>query len=211
MPAQHQEKSKLAPTEYLELERRAVEIKHEFYHGEVFAMVGASRNHNYINVNLAGELRNRFKADKSSCKVASNDLRVKIEGNYTYPDIVIHCGDAEFEDAELDTLINPVAVIEILSDSTEAFDRGKKFEYYRAIPTLQEYILVSQYEFYVEQFTRRNDGKWEYASYKDADQILKMESVNCELPLSEIYWDVEITGSRSRPGSLQNRNERQTK
>ncbi len=118
-------------------------------------------------------------------------MRVKIAENYVYPDIVIYCGDAEFEDDEFDTLTNPVVIMEILSDSTEVFDRGKKFAYYQTIPTLQEYILVSQKECRVEQYTRSGDG-WLYRSYKGADRILKMESVNCELPLSEIYWEVEF-------------------
>nr|WP_306464077.1 Uma2 family endonuclease [Desulfobacter hydrogenophilus] len=106
--------------------------------------------------------------------------------------IFIHCGDAKFEDSEFDTLINPVVIMEILSDSTGAFDRGKKFTYYRTIPTLREDILVSQDEYHVEQYIRSDEGKWEYHSYEGANQVLKMESVNCELPLYEIYWDIEF-------------------
>jgi Uma2 family endonuclease len=119
-------------------------------------------------------------------------MRVKIAENYVYPDIVIYCGDAEFEDNEFDTLTNPMIIMEILSESTEAFDRGKKFAYYRKIPTLQEYILISQTEYHVEQYIRSDDSKWEYRSYEGAGQILKMESVQCELPLSEIYWDIKL-------------------
>ncbi len=192
MTSQAQDKNKMTPGEYLDLERNALDVKHEFFDGEVFAMVGAKKNHIYINANLAGELRNKFKADNSACKAVSNDMRVKIADNYVYPDIVIHCGDPEFEDNEFDTLTNPVVIMEILSESTEAFDRGKKFAYYRAIPTLQEYILVSQDEYHVEQFIRGDGGKWEYRSYEGEDRILKMESVNCQLPLSEIYWDIRF-------------------
>ena len=191
MTAQLQDKNKMTPGEYLALEKSALDIKYEFFDGEAFAMVGAGRNHNRINVNLTVELGGKFKADKSTCNLFSNDMRVKIAENYVYPDIVIYCGDAEFEDDEFDTLTNPVVIMEILSDSTEVFDRGKKFAYYQTIPTLQEYILVSQKECRVEQYTRSGDG-WLYRSYKGADRILKMESVNCELPLSEIYWDVEF-------------------
>lgn len=192
MTAHPQEKNKMAPGEYLALERSSLDIKHEFFDGDVFAMVGARRNHNRINVNLTIELGGKFKADKSTCNLFSNDMRVKIaEKNYVYPDIVIYCGDAAFEDDEFDTLTNPVVIMEILSDSTEVFDRGKKFAYYQTIPMLQEYILVSQKEYCVEQYTRSGDG-WLYRSYKGTDQILKLESVNCELPLSEIYWDIEI-------------------
>ena len=192
MTARPQEKNKMTPAEYLAMERSSLNIKHEFFNGEMFAMVGAKINHIRINANLTGELRNIFKGNKSTCEVLPNDMRVKIEDGYVYPDIVISCGDAEFEDNEFDTLTNPVVIMEILSDSTEAFDRGKKFAYYRATPTLQEYILVSQDEYHVEQFIRCDHGKWEYCSYKGIDQTLKVASVNCELPLSEIYWDIKF-------------------
>ncbi|WP_020588798.1 Uma2 family endonuclease [Desulfobacter curvatus] len=190
MTAQPQDKNNMTPAEYLAMERGSLDIKHEFFDGEIFAMVGAKINHVRINANLTGELRNHFKGNKSPCEVLPNDMRVKIENGYVYPDIVISCGEVKFEDNEFDTLINPVVIMEILSDSTEAFDRGKKFAYYRAISTLQEYLLVSQDEYHVEQFIRRDNGKWEYCSYKGIDQALKIESVNCELPLSEIYWGV---------------------
>ena len=192
MTAQPQDKNKMTPGQYLAFERSALDVKYEFFDGEAFAMVGAGRNHNRINVNLTVELGGKFKADKSSCNLFSNDMRVKIAENYVYPDIVIYCGDAEFEDNEFDTLTNPMIIMEILSESTEAFDRGKKFAYYRKIPTLQEYILISQTEYHVEQYIRSDDGKWEYRSYEGAGQILKMESVQCELPLSEIYWDIKL-------------------
>ncbi|HBT87462.1 Uma2 family endonuclease [Desulfobacter sp.] len=192
MTVKRQKKNKMTPGEYLALERSSLDIKHEFFDGDVFAMVGAGINHNRININLAGELRNRFKADNSPCEVLSNAMRVKIENNYTYPDIVIFCGDAQFEDNKFDTLTNPVIIIEILSDSTEAFDRGDKFTYYRAIPALKEYILVSQKKYHVEQYIRSDNGKWEYRSYESPDQMLNMESVNCDVLLSEIYLNVKF-------------------
>ena len=192
MTVKRQKKNKMTPGEYLALARSSLDIKHEFFDGDVFAMVGAGINHNRININLAGELRNRFKADNSPCEVLSNDMRVKIENNYTYPDIVIFCGDAQFEDNKFDTLTNPVIIIEILSDSTEAFDRGDKFTYYRAIPALKEYILVSQKKYHVEQYIRSDNGKWEYRSYESPDQMLNMESVNCDVLLSEIYLNVNF-------------------
>lgn len=192
MATKPQKKNKMTSEEYLSFERSSLDVKHEFFNGEIFAMVGAGRNHNRINVNLTRKIGNKFEADKFVCDLFSNDMRVKIQNSYAYPDIVIFCGDAEFEDDKFDTLTNPVIVMEILSDSTEAFDRGKKFAYYQAIPTLQEYILVSQYEYFIEQFIRKDNGKWEYGSYKGTDQVLKMESVNCELLLSEIYLNVEF-------------------
>ena len=164
MTSQPQEINKMTPGEYLALERNALDIKYEFFDGEAFAMVGAGRNHNRINVNLTRELSYDFKTDQFACDLFSNDMRVKIEDSYAYPNIVIFCGDAAFEDNEFDTLINPIVIMEILSDSTEAFDRGDKFEYYKAIPTLQEYILVSQKKIWVGQFIRKDGGKWEYGS-----------------------------------------------
>ena len=192
MTAQPQEKNKMTPREYLTRERSSFDIKHEFFNGEIFAMVGAGRNHNRINVNLTRELCNDFKANQFACDLFSNDMRVKIEDSYAYPDIVIFCGDAKFEDNEFDTLTNPVIIVEILSDSTEAFDRGDKFAYYRAIPTLKEYILISQKKIRVEQFILRDDNKWEYRSYEGTNLVLNMESIQCELPLSEIYLNVKF-------------------
>ncbi len=192
MTMQPQEKAIMTPQEYLAFERASLDIKHEYYDGEVFAMVGASRHHNRINMNLARELGIKSKADNFRCETFSNDMRVKIsDEKYTYPDLVITCGDAQFEDNEFDTLTNPVVIIEILSDSTELFDRTKKFFNYRKIPTLQEYILVSQHECQVEKFTRQSDI-WGYQSYEGPEQILTIASANCELPLSEIYLNVEF-------------------
>jgi len=182
----------MTPGEYLTLERSSLDIKYEFFNGEAFAMVGAGRNHNRINVNLTRELSYHFKTDQFACDLFSNDMRVKIKGSYAYPDIVIFCGDAEFEDNEFDTLTNPVIIMEILSDSTEAFDRGDKFAYYQVIPTLKEYILVSQKKYRIEQFILSDDNKWEYRSYEGRDKVLKMESIGCELRLSEIYLNVKF-------------------
>lgn len=192
MTAQSQEKKMMTIEEYLSFERSSLDAKHEFYDGELFAMVGAGRNHNRINVNLTKKLGINFETNPAHCEVFSNDMRVKVENGYVYPDLVISCGEAEFEDNEFDSLTNPVVIIEILSDSTEAFDRGDKFEYYKAIPTLQEYILVSQKKIWVGQFIRKDGGKWEYGSYQGADQVLKMESINYHLPLSELYLNVEF-------------------
>ena len=191
MTAQQKDKIHMASAEYLAMERSALEIKHEFFNGEIFAMTGAKKNHVYINSNLIRELGSGLKANKSPCKPIANDMRVKIETGYVYPDVIITCGEPEFEDNKFDTLTNPIAIIEILSASTEAFDRGEKFAHYQNIPTLQEYILVSQNKYFVEKFIR-SEGKWEYYSYKGDDQILPMASVDYELRLSEIYWDISF-------------------
>ena len=185
------QKNKISPKEYLELEKNS-EFKHEYFDGEIFAMVGAKRSHNIISSNIIGELRNGLK--QTPCMVFSSDMRVKIEKieKYTYPDIVLACDKMEFLEDELDSLINPVAIMEILSDSTEAYDRGLKFKHYQLIESLQEYILVSQYYCQVEKYIRNKDNSWNYTSFTDIEQTLKISSIKCELPLSEIYHKVEL-------------------
>jgi len=195
MNAQSQRKEKMTPQEYLEFER-TTEIRHEYFDGEIFAMVGASLNHNRINGNILQKLKNQIEG--SSCDAFSSDMRVKVEtiGKYTYPDVVIVCGDIKLEDEKFDTLLNPVVIIEILSDSTEAYDRGDKFTHYRLIPSLQEYLLVSQKRGQVEKYVRSEDGSWIYLSYENIEHtVVIIESVKCELMLSDIYYRVEFQDS----------------
>lgn len=187
-----QEKLKISPEEYLKLER-ASEIKHEYSDGEIFAMTGAGVNHNRIGSNINRNLGNQL-IDKP-CDVFLNDMRVKVQeiNKYTYPDIVIVCGDLELEDQEFDTLLNPIVIMEILSNSTELYDRGKKFTHYRLIPSLQEYILISQYHCQVEKFVRGDDGIWRlFDPYTDMEKKIKIEAIDCELQLADIYYRVEF-------------------
>ncbi len=189
---QPQQKLKMSPEEYLEFER-ASEFKHEYFDGEILAMTGARVNHNRIASNINYSLRNQL--NDRPCDVFLNDMRVKIQeiDKYTYPDVVVVCGDLEMEDREFDTLLNPIVIIEILSNATEIYDRGKKFSHYRLIPSLQEYILVSQYHCQVEQFVRGDDGVWRlFEPYIEMDERFKIEAVDCELPLSDIYFRVEF-------------------
>jgi Uma2 family endonuclease len=183
----------MTPAEYLEFERTS-ETKHEYFDGEVFAMAGAKPNHNLINANLISELRNRIVADESTCRVYPSDQRIKIEAieKYTYPDLSIACGNIEFDDDSIPSLLNPVVVIEILSESTEAYDRGKKFTHYRLIPSLREYVLVSQDHCQVETYMRRDVGRWIYSSSESLEDKIKIESVDCEISLSEIYRWIEF-------------------
>src|SRR2546426_11011230 len=150
---------RLTEAEYLELER-AAEFKSEFFEGEMFAMAGGTPQHSLIGTNLARELGNRLAGGR--CLAYNGDLRIKIEatGLCTYPDLSVICGPLRFAEGTNDTVVNPTMVVEVLSDSTEAYDRGKKFEHYRQIPTLQAYLLVSQKEPRIEQFTRQPDGRW---------------------------------------------------
>ena len=191
MTLQLKEKKWLSSEEYLAFEKNS-EIKHEFFDGQMFAMTGASLNHNRISRNIERELGVLLKG--SSCENLSSDMRVKIQAKeqYTYPDIVIVCDDILLEEINgVETLLNPVVIIEILSDSTEAYDRGKKFSSYRLIPSLQEYILVSQNHCQVEGFIRGDDS-WRYFSYEDMKQRVTIDSVDAEVLLSDIYYRVGL-------------------
>ncbi len=186
-----QKKEIITPEGYLAFERNS-ELKHEYFDGEIFAMVGASLNHNRISRNIDRELGNQLK--ENSCENFVGDMRVKVEeiNKYTYPDIVVACGKIELEGKGLDTLLNPVVIIEILSDSTEAYDRGLKFEHYQLIGSLQEYILVSQHSCNVVRYLSNQNDSWNYRKYSNMKQVLELESIKCELPLSEIYHRVEF-------------------
>ena len=187
------QKNRMTQEEYLEFERNS-DIKHEYFDGEIFTMVGAKKNHILIGANITAELLSKFAADNSTCRVLPNDMRVKIQidSGYAYPDIAVACGDIEFEDNNFDTLMNPIIIIEILSKSTEAFDRGDKFACYRLIPSLQEYILVSQKRHRIERFVRKDDCSWSMFLYEDIEQAVRIETIDCEVPLSVIYRWIEF-------------------
>jgi Uma2 family endonuclease len=175
----------ITPEEYLAIERRA-ETRSEYLDGEMFAMSGASFRHNVIAGNLAGEIRQRLKG--RPCTVCQSDQRVYVPatGLYAYPDIVVVCGDPVLQDDHLDTLLNPRLILEVLSPTTETYDRGKKFDHYRTIDSLQEYVLVAQGEPRAEQFLRR-DGQWFFNAFVGLDGILALSSIQCEVPLAEVY------------------------
>jgi Uma2 family endonuclease len=191
-----QPKPRITPQEYLELERKA-ETRSEYFDGEMFAMSGARREHTKIVVNLAAELNTQF-MDRP-CEVYALDMRTKVSatGLYTYPDIAAVCDEPRFEDAHFDTLLNPQLIIEVLSDSTESYDRGKKFAHYRAIDSLREYVLVSQTECRIERFTRQDDGNWLYTETTDPDGSIELTSVACRLSLSRVYHKVDFERAQS--------------
>jgi Uma2 family endonuclease len=185
-----QRKTLLTPEEYLAIERGS-EIKHEYFAGEMFAMVGASKRHNLIAANVIRVLGNQLL--NRPCNVYPSDMRVKASatGKYTYPDVVVACEEEKFDDAEKDTLLNPVVVIEILSESTEAYDRGKKFEHYQTIESLTEYLLVAQDPYRVEQYVRQSNREWKYSEYHDTEDVVKINVIGCELALGDVYAKVE--------------------
>lgn len=178
--------------EYLEFERQS-EVKHELIDGEIFEMAGAVRKHNRISTNVLRLLDNQLL--ERECNVYGSDMRVKITstGKYTYPDIVAVCGEEEFEDETQDTLINPQLIIEILSNSTEGYDRGAKFEYYQTIESFTEYVLITQEPFRVEQYVRKDKNEWTYFEFRQPEDILKLKSIDCEISLQNIYHKIQQT------------------
>jgi len=172
--------------DYLAAERQA-ETKSEFLNGEVFAMSGASRQHNLIAWNLSGALYPQLK--ERGCEAYVGDMRVHIPatGLYTYPDLAVVCGEPRFEDEELDTLLNPTLLVEVLSPSTEGYDRGRKSAHYRTLDSLGEYLLVSQDEVRVELFTRQEDGHWLLSEASRLDETVTLGSIGCVLRLADVY------------------------
>jgi len=181
-----------SPEEYLELERRA-ETRHEFVDGIIYAMAGESLSHSRICINLAGEVRAQLKG--KNCEALSPNMKVRAEskGMYAYPDLTIVCGKPLFHDRQRDVLLNPKVIIEVLSPSTEIYDRTTKFQKYRlGSPTLTDYILVSQDKAFVEHFSKQTDGNWIYRSYGEIEDFLRIETIEIELSLREIYDRVEF-------------------
>jgi len=181
--------------EYLEFERNS-EIKHEYYDGEIFATSGASEAHNLIVANLIAILGLHLK--KKPCRVYPSYMRLKIEKTkvYAYPDVMIVCGHDKFADNKEDMLLNPDVIIEVLSDSTESYDRGKKFGHYRKIVSLKEYVLISQNVPKIEKFVRTENYLWIFSATDERITDMSLESVGCTLNLDEVYdkvYDSVIT------------------
>jgi Uma2 family endonuclease len=183
----------LSPSDYLAFER-AAEIRHELVNGQIYAMSGASRPHNLITTNLTGELRAMLKG--RPCEVYSSDMRVKVDetGLYTYPDVVVACGEPHFEDEVLDTLTNPVLVVEVLSPSSEGYDRGAKFEHYRRLPSLAGYLLVAQTKPHVELFRRLPEGGWRLSEASGLEATIELPDLAVTLALAEVYDKVPNLG-----------------
>src|SRR2546429_1224082 len=176
----------VSPDEYLRLERQA-EYKSEYLNGEIFAMSGASRQHNLITGNIGAEFNRQLKG--KPCEAYTSDMRVMVRSNgfHTYPDVIVVCGEPQFEDKEVDTLLNPTLLIEVLSQSTERYDRIAKTSYYRTIDSLQEHLLVAQHEVRVEQYLRQPNGQWSQIQYTSPDDVVQLTSIDCSLKLSDVY------------------------
>lgn len=180
----------LTPDEYLAIEREA-EFRSEYWNGEMFAMAGAREPHNDIGMNVSAllwlQLRSR------PCQNYGNDMRVRASSNlYTYADGVVVCGERKFLDGRRDTLLNPGLIVEVLSPSTERYDRGSKFEQYRGIESLREYLLLASDRIHTELFTKQPNGQWTLSEWRDPEDIVSLESCDCRLKLADVYEKVEF-------------------
>ncbi len=184
-------KKKFTIEEYLEMEHHSVE-KHEYYQDEIFAMAGASNNHNEIFSNVFGDLAYRLKG--KLCKPYGSDMRIHIPENtlFTYPDISIFCKDPSEQQIYPDSFSGPAVIIEILSPATKRYDRGEKFKLYRDIAGLKEYILIDSESISIEAFRLNEHNHWELEEYKKEDDILSVQTVQLSLPLREIYEAVKF-------------------
>ena len=193
-----QPKTYLTPEQYLEIERKA-EFKSEYYQGEMFAMSGARYPHIGIVANTVASLHQQLR--RGPCRPLSNDMRVRVTatGLYTYPDVVIVCGEPQFLADTFDTLLNPTVIVEVLSESTEAYDRGQKFEQYRSLESLKEYMMISSQRISVERYTRQPDGSWNYIAKASLEDSIDLKSVDCHLLLADLYEKVDF--STSQPAS----------
>jgi Uma2 family endonuclease len=182
--------SKVTEEQYLAIER-AAEFKSEFLNGEMFAMAGASNAHALIQANLFGELYMALRG--SACRSFGSDSKVRVSSDaYVYPDVTVVCGKQQTTGAYRDLLVDPVAIFEVLSPSTEKYDRSVKSRLYRTIDSLRDYVLVSQEEIYIEHFTRPPNGVWTIRDYLGPDEELKMDSIGVAIPLRRVYDQVEI-------------------
>lgn len=191
-------KPRFTPEEYLKMERQA-DHKSEYYSGEIFAMAGASFPHNVLVANTVLEFGNRLRG--RPCRAVSSDQRVLVKptGLYTYPDVVIVCGQPQFGDDHLDTLTNPLVIIEVLSPSTELYDRGEKFAHYQRLKSLQDFLLIAQDKCRIEHYSRRSEeeGQWLLTVLDDMQAVIRIASVDVELTLSGIYEGVEFASDHA--------------
>jgi len=184
-------KPHVTAADYLAAER-AGKTKHEYVAGQVYAMAGASERHNLVAGNTFASLHAQLR--RRSCNVYPSDMRVKTRamGLYTYPDLSVVCGTPQFEDERRDTLLNPTVIVEVLSPTTENYDRGRKFQHYRTMPSLVEYVLIAQDALHVEHYARQADGRWLLAEADGPDGVIQLAAIGCELALADVYEKVEF-------------------
>ena len=185
----------MTEAEYLALDRNST-IKHEFMTGEVYAMSGASEAHNLITASTIAVLYNQLRS--RSCRVYPSDMKVRTPatGSYAYPDITVVCGEALFADDQRDILLNATLIIEVMSPTTERYDRGRKFQHYRELKTLQEYILMAQDSPHMERFLQQGKGFWQFSEVRGLDASLELSSIECTLSLAEVYEQITFASEQ---------------
>jgi Uma2 family endonuclease len=183
----------ITPEQYLEIERKA-EFRSEYHNGEMFAMAGATEAHRQIVTNLVGNLFQQLRS--GPCRIYSHDTRIRVKptGLYTYPDVVVACGERQFLDARRDTLLNPTLIVDVLSPSTESYDRGRKYHHYTSLDSLREYVLVASEQVSIDVFTRQPSGRWLAGHALKIEDTIELESIGCRLALSDVYENVEFLG-----------------
>jgi len=174
---------------YLEMESRT-QHRSEFYNGEIFAMTGGSPRHSIVRFNVGGELREAIRDKRCTGFESNMKLEIPEASAFVYPDAMVVCGDVELAEDTTDAILNPVLVVEVLSPSTESFDRGGKFRLYRQVRSLAEYLLVSQEEPMVESYFKQEEGRWLYTVVKGLDAFVALQSLECQIPLRGIYLKV---------------------
>ena len=186
-------KTFLTEEQYLEIERKA-EFKSEYFNGEMFAMAGAREAHNLIVWHLMRDFGNHLR--NRNCRAYSSEMRVRVKPNglYTYPDVAAVCGEPRFLDEQRDTLLNPDVIVEVLSPTTEAYDRGRKFDWYRGLDSLREYLLLATDRVHADLYTRQPDNRWLLTSADSLEDSLTIESVGVSLKLADLYEKVELAG-----------------
>ncbi|MEB3273722.1 MAG: Uma2 family endonuclease [Prochlorothrix sp.] len=178
-----------SPAEYLTQEETA-DFRSEYHNGEIIPMTGGSLNHNRIAGNMFALLKIALRGTAAHAFIGDLRLSIPTHNRYTYPDILVIQGSPQFLDNRTDTILNPTLILEVLSKSTQDYDRGDKFLFYRSIPSLQEYILVDQYKIHLEQFSKLDDRNWNYCPYGPDESVLSLTTLGLELPIAEIYEDV---------------------
>jgi Uma2 family endonuclease len=184
---------RLSFDDWLAFERTTTDQRSEYVAGEVFAMAGGTEEHNLIVANVIRELGNQFKG--RPCRVYPSDMRVHIAADdvATYPDVLVICGERQFYDDKRDLVTNPSLIVEVLSDSTEAYVRGDKFRHYRNLQSLRAYLLLSQYRVQAELFLRQPDGTWSLSTFQDPSESIPLRVVEADLSLAEVYDKVELS------------------
>lgn len=181
--------------DWLQSERASMQRRTEYVAGEVFAMAGASEAHNLIVANLVAGLHAQFKG--RPCRVYPSDMKVRVEvaDVGAYPDVMVICGEREFLDGRRDVVTNPHLIIEVLSESTESYDRGQKFAHYRTLESLGAYLLIAQDRVSVDLYLRQADGSWNMRAYEDLTETLEIPGIEARLELAEIYDKLELAGA----------------